>query len=174
MYHHANATQRLRRNYIRLLRVEQQDVVSHAGKTEALTNYFRSIIGVAGNLAPADLDRIYMGRQPPSSALVSPFTEAETKLAILSMNSSSAPGPDGFGPAFYRAAWSSVKPQIMQFMDAFYRGKTDLERLNRSHMVLIPKKPAAVEVDCFRPICLHNCSLKILSKVLTTRLRFPT
>jgi predicted glycosyl hydrolase (DUF1957 family) len=68
-YHHAHATQRLRRNYIRLVRVEQQDVVSHAGKTEALTNYFRSIIGVAGNSAPADLDRIYTARQPPSTAL---------------------------------------------------------------------------------------------------------
>jgi len=56
-------------------------------------------------------------------------------------------------------------------MNAFYRGKADLERLNRSHMVLIPKKLAAVEVDAFRPICLQNCSLKILSKVLTTRLQ---
>jgi hypothetical protein len=34
-------------------------------------------------------------------------------------------------------------------------------------MVLIPKKPGAVDVDAFRPICLQNCSLKILSKVLT-------
>ena len=38
-------------------------------------------------------------------------------------------------------------------------------------MVLIPKKPAAVDVDSFRPICLQNCSLKILSKVLTMRLQ---
>jgi hypothetical protein len=38
-------------------------------------------------------------------------------------------------------------------------------------MVLIPKKPAAVDVDSFRPICLQNCSLKILSKVLTKRLQ---
>jgi hypothetical protein len=38
-------------------------------------------------------------------------------------------------------------------------------------MVLIPKKPGAVEVDAFRPICLQNCSLKILSKILTSRLQ---
>jgi hypothetical protein len=38
-------------------------------------------------------------------------------------------------------------------------------------MVLIPKKPGAVDVDAFRPICLQNCSLKILSKVLTRRLQ---
>jgi hypothetical protein len=38
-------------------------------------------------------------------------------------------------------------------------------------MVLIPKKPGAVDVDAFRPICLQNCSLKILSKILTSRLQ---
>jgi hypothetical protein len=38
-------------------------------------------------------------------------------------------------------------------------------------MVLIPKKAAAVDVDAFRPICLQNCTLKIVSKVLTSRLQ---
>lgn len=38
-------------------------------------------------------------------------------------------------------------------------------------MVLIPKKPGAIDDDAFRPICLQNCTLKILSKVLTKRLQ---
>jgi hypothetical protein len=38
-------------------------------------------------------------------------------------------------------------------------------------MILLPKKPGAVAVDAFRPICLQNCSLKILAKVLTGRLQ---
>ena len=54
----------------------------------------------------------------------------------------------------------------MHFMEAFHRGDAQLERTNRSHMVLIPKKPGAVDVDAFRPICLQNCTLKILTKVL--------
>lgn len=59
----------------------------------------------------------------------------------------------------------------MEFMAAFHRGDAHLECINRSHMVLIPKKPGAVDVDAFRPICLQNCCLKILSKVLTKRLQ---
>ena len=59
----------------------------------------------------------------------------------------------------------------MHFMEAFHRGDAQLERINRSHMVLIPKKPGAVDVDAFRPICLQNCTLKILTKVLTKRLQ---
>lgn len=95
----------------------------------------------------------------------------KTKLALLSMNRNSAPGSDGFGPAFYKAAWTTVRVQIMESMAAFHRVDADLERINRSHMVLIPKKPAVVDVDAFRPICLQNCSLEILSKVLTRRLQ---
>ena len=38
-------------------------------------------------------------------------------------------------------------------------------------MVLLPKKPDACSVDAFRPICLQNCCVKILAKILTTRLQ---
>jgi hypothetical protein len=38
-------------------------------------------------------------------------------------------------------------------------------------MVLLPKKPGCVSVDSFRPISLQNCSLKIITKILTTRLQ---
>lgn len=41
----------------------------------------------------------------------------------------------------------------------------------QTYMVLLPKKPGATSVDAFRPICLQNCSLKILAKVLTSRLQ---
>jgi hypothetical protein len=146
-------------------------VVSHAGKTEALTEYFRSIIGVTVTSVQVDLDHLYEGSSQLNSGLTDHFTEGEANLTVLSMNMNSAPGPDGFGLAFYRAAWTTVKPQIMQFLHDLFHGQADLERLNRSHMVLIPKKPAAVEVENFRLICLQNCYLKILSKLLTTRLQ---
>jgi len=100
------------------------------------------------------------------------FTEwIEMHNALLSMNMDSAPGPDGFGPAFFRTAWPSIKGEIMRLLEAFFWGQADLERLNRSYMVLIPKKQAAVDVDAFRPICLQNCTLKLISKVLTARLQ---
>ena len=59
----------------------------------------------------------------------------------------------------------------MAFLQAFQQRQVQLERINRSYMVLIPKKPGAVAVDAFRPICLQNCSIKILSKMLTRRLQ---
>lgn len=59
----------------------------------------------------------------------------------------------------------------MQFLGTFHSGTVDLDSINRSYMVLIPKKPGAVDVSAFRPICLQNCSLKILCKILTMRLQ---
>jgi hypothetical protein len=38
-------------------------------------------------------------------------------------------------------------------------------------MVLIPKRQRAIVVDAFRPICLPNCSVKLIGKILTARLQ---
>lgn len=100
-----------------------------------------------------------------------PFSEAEAAAAVRLMNRCSAPGPDGFGPSFYKAAWSTVEVQVMDLLGAFHRNEVDLERINRAYMVLLPKKPGCVSVDSFRPISLQNCSLKIITKILTTRLQ---
>jgi hypothetical protein len=154
-----------------MVRVDGQEVVSHDGKTAALIDFFKSIIGVPEDSVPSNLQHIYVDRSTPSRSITAPFIEQETKSTLLSMNLNSAPGPDGFGSAFYRAAWETVKVQVMNFMSAFHGGPINLDPINRSHIVLIPKKPAVVDDDSFRPICLQNCSLKILSKVLTKRLQ---
>lgn len=99
------------------------------------------------------------------------FSEAKAKCVVHSMNRNSAPEPNGFGPSFYKAAWVTVRPQIMALLDSFHNGLVDLGQINQSYMVLIPKKLDAVTVDAFRPICLQNCSVKIIAKILTMRLQ---
>ncbi|XP_021317616.1 uncharacterized protein LOC110435860 [Sorghum bicolor] len=170
-FNHTNATQRFRHNNIRLVRVNGNDIVNHDGKTLALTDFFSSIIGNQGSSAAICLSNLYKDAYTPAATLTAPFTESEVKKALLLMNRNSAPGLNGFRLAFYRAAWPLVKDQIMQFMVAFHSRSVSLDFINRSHMVLIPKKVGAVEVDAFRPICLQNCTMKILSKVLTSRLQ---
>jgi hypothetical protein len=168
---HAQATQRLRRNYIRIARVDGLEIVNHNGKTAALTEFFKSIISTLGTSVDINLASLYEGRAHPSSSLDNPFTMEEAKQVLFSMDRNSAPGPDGFGPAFFRAAWTTIRGCIMAFLDAFHRGDSQLESINRSHMVLLPKKPGAVDVDAFRPICLQNCTIKIWTKLLTSRLQ---
>lgn len=153
-FHHAQATQRLRRNHVCLVRVNGVDIVNHDGKTAALTDFFRGIIGTPGESVQVDLEFLYEGHLRPSSMLTDPFSEEEAKQALFSMDTNSAPGPDGFGPAFFRAAWTMTKGRIMDFLHASHHGEAKLDRINCSHMVLLPKKRGAVDVDAFRPICL--------------------
>lgn len=114
---------------------------------------------------------LYQDARQPSDALTAPFSEDEVKSALRSMNRNSAPGPDGFSPSFFLVAWSTVRHQVMDFMNSFHSDAVQLERINRSYMVLIPKKPGATAVDAFRQICLQNCTVKILAESLTGRLQ---
>lgn len=43
--------------------------------------------------------------------------------------------------------------------------------MNSSFIALIPKTPSPIEVQEFRPISLINCTLKILLKVLASRIK---
>ena len=171
-FFHAHATQRLRRNAIKVVEVDGVRVTAHDGKVAALTNYFKEVLGTPGESRfTFDLAGLYEGRPTASNKLTEAFSESEALQAVRSMNQCSAPRPDGFGPSFYTTAWPALKCEVMSFLHAFHEGTIQLERINRSHMVLIPKKPGAVEVGAFRPICLQNCSMKIAAKILTTRLQ---
>jgi hypothetical protein len=55
-------------------------------------------------------------------------------------------------------------------VQAFQEGDLDLFRLNFACLTLIPKVEDAMEMRNFRLISLLNCSFKIFSKLLTTRL----
>ncbi|PUZ68099.1 hypothetical protein GQ55_3G488300 [Panicum hallii var. hallii] len=120
-FHHAHASVRLHRNQIKTLVIDDVEVTAHDAKAEALTAYFSSILG--SGTTPAwyfDVNSIYStSPRVDLTHLAAPFTCAEAKLAIQQMNRNSAPGPDGFGPGFYVAAWETVAPKILQFVHAF-------------------------------------------------------
>nr|XP_051207036.1 uncharacterized protein LOC127322116 [Lolium perenne] len=82
-----------------------------------------------------------------------------------------AAGPDGFGPSFYRAAWSTVRGSLLRLFENFHSRAAELERINRSHVVLLPKAAGCLSPGSFRPVSLQNCSIKTLCKALTVRLQ---
>ena len=86
------------------------------------------------------------------------------------MKDTSSPGPDGFGPAFFKRNWNLVKNDLMCVLQDFH-SLADLRPINKSFIVLLPKKAGANRPDNFRPISLQNCCLKISTKCLTLRLK---
>jgi hypothetical protein len=101
---------------------------------------------------------------------IAPFKSTEAKQAVRGMNTNSAPGPYGIGPAFYDVAWPHVEEAVMEFLAGFHCGSIELEWINRAHIVLLPKHEGATVPNSFRPVSLQNCPVKIITKILTTRL----
>jgi hypothetical protein len=172
-YFHARATIRRRQCQIRQIVIDGVPLIAHGDKVSALTEYYTMLLGRG---SPGrwhfDVHDIYSS-MPTADAqlLVAPFTASEALQVVRSMNINSAPGPDGFGPAWYVATWETVRPYVMRLLAAFHSNNVDLGRINRAHIVLLPKKEAAIAPGDFRPISLQNCSVKIISKILTTRLQ---
>jgi hypothetical protein len=172
-FFHARASMRQRKNTIAALSVDGRDLVSHEDKSAALADYFTTIIGTADSTRwNFDVNSLYIHDATwDASFLVEQFTEAEALAAVRSMNPNSAPGPDGLGPAWYKTAWAHVKGDVMALLSSFHDGNAELDRINRAHIVLLPKLQGACHPKDFRPISLQNCPVKIITKILTTRLQ---
>jgi hypothetical protein len=116
-FHHAQATVRHRCNTIRVVECDRQQFTNHDGKMTALTGFFSTITGQPGDSVwRFDALSLYLYASQPSHALTAPFTEAEVKSALCSMNRCSTSGPDGFGPSFFVATWTTVKHQIYELL----------------------------------------------------------
>jgi hypothetical protein len=102
--------------------------------------------------------------------LSKPFTIKEIEEALKDMDSTSAPGPDGFPVGFYRAFWPDLKALILEMFSNFHRGDFNMRRLNYGMISLVPNLKEANNIRQYRPICVLNIDYKWFTKVLTMRL----
>jgi hypothetical protein len=104
-------------------------------------------------------------------SLTIPFSEHEIHKALKQVPREKSPGLDGFGSAFYLDFWGTTKQDIIKIFYHFYDNQTQLDRNNRSYIVLIKKKDNNCTPDAYRPISLLNCPVKLITKVLVLRLQ---
>ena len=75
------------------------------------------------------------------------------------------------GAGAYQRFWNFIGKDIVHTVQKFfYSGELD-ERINQTNICLIPKTERPRAMTEFRPISLCNVSYKIISKVLSTRLK---
>ncbi|KAK4384456.1 putative ribonuclease H protein [Sesamum angolense] len=74
-----------------------------------------------------------------ASLLIAPVSQSEVKEAFFDIDVESAPGPDGYTAAFYRAAWPVVGQDVFQAVGEFFRTGKLLKQINTTLIVLIPK-----------------------------------
>ncbi len=80
-------------------------------------------------------------------------------------------GPDGMPPLFYQKFWDSIGNDVSFAVLSCLNSGTILKSINHTYITLIPKIPIPKKVTNFRPISLYNVIYKIISKVLTNRLK---
>jgi hypothetical protein len=131
---------------------------AHDAKSTILYNFYLDLLGRAREITwHFDLGDLYPHMDISSSTLSEPFSISELTHALFAMDVHASPGPDGFGPSFYRHFWSALKNDVLQLFNEFDAGCLDLDGLNHALLVLLPTKEGVRTADGFRPRSLQNC-----------------
>jgi hypothetical protein len=103
--------------------------------------------------------------------LCSPFTAEDVKKAVFSIRDYKAPSPDGLHGVFYKKFWGLFGEDITnEILQALNTGQIP-EGWNDTTVVLIPKLDHPELITQFRPISLCNVIYKIISKMMSLRLK---
>jgi hypothetical protein len=106
-FFHACASARLRKNQIKGLHNGDRVVYNHAEKAKLLHNFYVGLPGASTHRYGAST---YASSCRELQELERPFTLQEAKDTVWAMHVDSSPGPDGFGPAFFRtSSWPSFR-----------------------------------------------------------------
>uniref|UniRef100_A0A803PXL3 Reverse transcriptase n=1 Tax=Cannabis sativa TaxID=3483 RepID=A0A803PXL3_CANSA len=87
------------------------------------------------------------------------------------MHPDKSPGPDGMTPNFFQKGWSIVSQDVVGVVQRFFDSGVLVEGCGDANVVLIPKKKAPEFMSDFRPIALCNVIYKIITKVITNRMK---
>lgn len=106
-----------------------------------------------------------------NNLLIAPMTDMEIETALYQMYPTKSPGLDGFNAGFFQHHWETVGGMVIGMVKAFFGSGCMLKELNHTNIVLIPKVDNPTKMSQFRPISLCNVVYKLISKVLTNRLK---
>eukprot|EP00253_Pinus_taeda_P024961 PITA_24961 len=112
---------------------------------------------------------------PINNMLTAPISMDELKKALDCMESDKAPGPDGFTARFFQSCWSIINKDLLRMVRKSQVCTKIGGSTNSAFLALLPKEKGASDFSRFRPILLCNTSYKLITKIISIRLKniFP-
>ena len=98
------------------------------------------------------------------------ITEQELKQALKETKSGKAPGKDGLGYQFYKLFYSEISETLLGAMNEMIKKGADKTQ-TLAVITLVPKKGDPEKLENWRPISLLPCDTRLVSKILTNRLK---
>ncbi|XP_074266271.1 uncharacterized protein LOC141588743 [Silene latifolia] len=159
----------LRRSFNRIISLVDEvghTISGHDGLAAHITDFFNTLY-----TTDKTFTNWVIPITPPSITVHTVPSEDEIRLALFSLGSKKAPGPDGFHAGFYKNCWHIVKVDLIPFIQRVFLTKYVPECINKTAISLIPKTLTPQTIKNFRPISLCNTSYKIITKIIVNRLK---
>lgn len=172
-FFHTSTLIRRHRSRIEALLNSQGDWVTDQSRLKAMALEYYSSLFTSTSVAS---DSFFKGHFPPLGdvhlqQLDAPCTAEEVHQALKQMSPFKAPGPDGFQAGFFHATWQTTGPSVVALVQRVMSGGELPSGLAEILLVLVPKIENPSSLTQFRPISLCNVVYKIITKVITNRLR---
>ena len=173
-FFHARATSRRRKNQIVGLFDDQN--TWHTNSNDIMTTavtYFQTLFSSSSPIIdPSILNNIpTVVTDSMNNELNKDFTSDEIHTAFRDINPRKALGVDGFPSSFFRKHWDILGHEFISLCLGLLRGFINMEEVNRTIIVLIPKIDEPTTMRHLRPISLCTVIYKTVSKVLVNRLK---
>ncbi|KAJ4802650.1 RNA-directed DNA polymerase (reverse transcriptase)-related family protein [Rhynchospora pubera] len=178
-FFHATVASKRRRNAINsILGAGGAVITDQSLIRQAFVNYYKLIFSTnsSANTPGPTLHPELLAALPEvppveREMLAAQPTDDEITKVVFSIHPDRACGPDGLNGRFVQHYWALFKPYLLHTVHAFFQtGKLE-PILARSNVVLIPKKEDPKEVTDYRPISVCNLVYKVISKLLSARMR---
>ncbi|XP_016460088.1 uncharacterized protein LOC107783620 [Nicotiana tabacum] len=132
------------------LQTDQEDIAA------IFVDYYQELLGTKGRNRPQAFHSFLRNVKTLSTTqqmqLVRPYSVAEVKTAMFSIEETKSPGPDGYGSDFYKASWSIIRDEVTSVVLKFFENEQLLTQINSTIIALIPKVDNPLLAGQLRPI----------------------
>ncbi|CAN1178605.1 Transposon TX1 uncharacterized 149 kDa protein [Linum perenne] len=173
-FFHAATVQRKLRNAIVKLKEENGDwIVDQQAIESHVCDFFRNLFTQRRdeNIQNEEWDLPKVVTRNMNDELCKPISNDEVRKAVFQMGANKSPGPDRFPGTFFRKFWNIIGEQLCEEIRGFFDSGEMPEGWNDTNITLIPKVHCPESISQFRPISCCNFKYKIISKIMSTRLK---